>query len=193
MAILEMERNLSETIALSPRARLSYMSNQRGMEFDIFLEEPNHEDADFCFRCGEALSALTPDGFLWYGLYCPFPNEQPILDRLTLQGREHRSCNKNLIFTLQDLAHDLKEFSGSSLLYFDVSMYLACVRADIQALECPPRFHLWNDAWKWFSRVSPYEMCGMISRDHPGCLVSAIRDFQKEKVIEAFRQVFSDF
>lgn len=188
-----MDYDSAETIELSSKARICLAPSEDVVEFDTFLDEPNHDDPEFCYRCGEALSKILPDEFQWYGLYCPFPDEKPVIERLAELRRNYRKCNGNLVFEIQNLAQDVMEFSSHNLLYFDVCLFLVASRKKIQDLECPPKFHFWNIKWNWFSGSRAYDFCAMISNDHPGCSGFSPFAIPREKIVNEFRNSFSSF
>lgn len=189
-----MFNDASEIIDISSRVRLSLSSSENAVTFDIYLDEPNHEDPKFCYLCGEVLANLISKDVQWYGLYCPFPDETPVIDRLTQLGREYRKCNGNLIFKFGNLAQDVMEFSESSLLYFGLNLFIVASKTNIEDLECPPKFRQFmGNPWKWLSESSAYDFCAMISNDHPGCLGYSPFALSREKIVNELVNSFSSF
>lgn len=129
----------AERIDVSARARIVFPASASGCAFDVFLDEPNHEDPGFCRRCGVALSSLSPAGSNWYGLYCPFPDEEPVLNHLASTGREQRLRNGNLVFPIHDLPQDMVDFSSASLLYFGLSFSSCAPRTHCATCHARPR------------------------------------------------------
>lgn len=182
----------AERIDVSARARIVFPASASGCAFDVFLDEPNHEDPGFCRRCGVALSSLSPAGSNWYGLYCPFPDEEPVLNHLASTGREHRLRNGNLVFPIHDLPQDMVDFSSASLLYFGLSLFLVCTAHALRDVPCPPKVRFGADPWPWFAGLDDFHIRAMLSRDHPGCIVHTRAAMDRAAVVATFRCAFLD-